>query len=175
MASYVKGLDPNHLVTVYITAGLDAIQGGDWLDVLKAPSLDFVYAEDADMRVLNSFWPHSELAYSRRFLSLDQPVVMQVTFTSGEWQRDLICSDCAWQSQTIGQASNRTLFRVGDNWGDVLFLRGADLYKPLPGCDACFVNTASNTPIAQMPRNAAARYNPQGMPTTPLQPVRIRR
>lgn len=50
-AKYIKELAPNHLVTIHTTPAIDQLDYERWPDAFKSEALDFVVAEDPDMRV----------------------------------------------------------------------------------------------------------------------------
>jgi len=80
-ASYIKGIDPNHLVAIHTTAGIDNM-GSDWLQVFDVASLDFVIAEDAEMRILNYAGVSAD-GWTLRFPALGKPVVVMLSYTGG--------------------------------------------------------------------------------------------
>lgn len=171
MASFIKSLDSNHLVTVFTTAAIDSL-GEDWIQAFNVQELDFIYAEDADLRILNYFHDDDAVNYSLRFFTLNKPVVMMLSFTSGAWDQDSICDDYEWQAEMLGRATHR-YFEVGET-GVVVFSWGSDLYPFLPSFDQCYNYTPSNLPVVQRLRQEANWINPVRYPLPPLQFVKIR-
>lgn len=171
IAAFIKSLDPNHLVTVFTTGAIGTL-GEDWLQALNVPALDFIYAEDADLRILNYFPGHDAASYSLKLLNLNKPVVMMLSFTSGMWDQESICSDYAWQAQMLSTALSR-YFEVGAN-GVTVFSWGSDRYPSVPSFDRCYNYTASNQTVTQKLREVAQSINPLGDPRSPLRFVGVR-
>lgn len=169
-ASFVKSLDPNHLITVLTTAAIDTL-GEDWLLALDVPSIDFVYAEDAELRILPFFNDMNAESYSLRLFTLKKPVVMMLSFTSGVWDQQEICRDYPWQAEMIGKALSK-YFEAGAS-GVVVFSWGSDLYASVPSFDECFVYTATNEPVSRALQGIAIQLNVPGYPSPPLQFVSI--
>ena len=179
-AKYVKGIDPNHLVSAFVTNGITNIQGGnwgDWPNAIDIPSLDFVYMEDSDITPLEKGWPFSDWSYTAYVINQTKPVVVSPDFASNAWNQDAICKDYAWQAQTLDH-DMRVLYAEGVsginlfNWMSNTYVAhaGADM----PSVDACTIYTDTTTPIVQMLPDVVSLYNPSGMPASPLQFVQVR-
>ncbi len=172
VGTFVKSLDPNHLVTVAATPAIDTL-GQNWLSAFDVPQLDFIYAEDADLRILNYLDPNAAADFPLKLFLLNKPVVMMLSFTSGAWDRESICHDYEWQADVLGKAIHR-YFEAGET-GVTVFMWGSDLYPSVPAFDECFNYTASNLPVSQALQQAAGWINPMSDPNPPLQFVSIRR
>lgn len=170
-ASFVKSLDQSHPITVFTTAAIDTL-GQDWLLALDVPSIDFIYAEDADLRILPFFDEMTAKSYPLRLFTLEKPVVMMLSFTSGVWDQQEICHDYPWQAEMIGEALSK-YFEAGAS-GVVVFSWGSDLYASVPSYDECYVYTATNEPVSQALQGMAIQLNVPGYPSPPLQFVGIR-
>ncbi|MEM2914895.1 MAG: hypothetical protein QXH91_05815, partial [Candidatus Bathyarchaeia archaeon] len=156
MTSYIKGLDPNHLVTVFIQPAFSTLKEGDWVEALNLSSLDFIYGEDADMRVLNYF-PHLTDQYSSRLFELNKPVVVMLSFTSGEWDQASICKDYNFQADLLEKAINR-YFDLGAR-GLTIFSWGSKLYSSIPSYDQCFNYNEENAPICTVLKKIGSTLN----------------
>ena len=166
MASYVKILDSNHLVTVMTTAAID--QMNDWLKAFDVPSLDFIEPEDADMRIMHYFNNAPPEDYPLRLFSFDKPIVIYLSFTSGLWDQSSICNDYTWQAETLKKAMQK-YFELGTA-GIVVFSWGSNLY---PNVLECFNYNSSIDSICQVFKETAAEIGTLNWPSPPLQFVKI--
>jgi len=169
VATYIKSLDANHLVAVNTTAAIDAL-GSDWLQALNVPAIDLIYAEDADLRILNYF--HAAASYSIPLFTLNKPVVIMVSLTSEVLNQASICNDYDWQANMLSKALSR-YFEVGAN-GVTVFAWGSDLYPFVPSYDHCYTYTKSNLSVAQKILETSQSINPLGNPRPPLGFVGVR-
>jgi hypothetical protein len=178
-ASYIKSIDPSHLVTVWAQPAIQEFFGWtlDYLQALGIPEFDFMYTEDADLTIV----PGLPLGYNCSDQTpqymLDQflpgkPVVFHPAFTSGCWDTNIICdSDFTVQSTHLNLAIPE-YFAVGGN--AVLIQNwGTDLYSSVPGWAQCRTYTDSYPKIVAVARTHSALVNPDGHPLAPLGFVRV--
>lgn len=158
MAGYIKGIDPTGAVSIFIQGAQSTLTDGDWTASVDVPSVDFVYAEDADMRVLNHFDANAAADWSQRLFEIGKPVIAQLAFTSGAWDSSL-CTDYTTQAQLIHDGATG-YFELGaqsvivQNWG-------TDLYATaIPSFARCYTYTDSNTAISSALSSVAAYINP---------------
>ena len=177
-AAYIKSLDSNHLVTVFLTGGINSIQGGnwgDWINAVNTPSIDFLYAEDADIHVLDKGWPASDWGYTGELFNQNKPAVIQANFGSNIFNVNQICKNYDWQAATYA-ASFKQYYEAGASgvlfmtWGSEAYL--ADLNQ-FPQIDRCVFYTDTTPQIAQMLPEVVQMYNPAGLPAAQTQFVRV--
>jgi hypothetical protein len=156
MALHTKSLDPNHLVSVGITAGQA------WPEIFDVPALDYIYAEDADARILQLNECHGPDPYPLKLFSLGKPVVMYLAFTSHVWDLERIGGDYVWQASTLREEAER-YFEVGasgvviSGWGSTL---ARDMYKTyLSESDLLFLYDIDNEPIISALKEIAAEFD----------------
>jgi hypothetical protein len=163
-AQYIKKIDPNHLVTIHTHAAIDTLSNTDWINIFDVNALDFVLAEDADLRVLNYFPNHTYDSYSYKFFKLNKPIVFEYSFTSGLWGENegventtssnvhtlkgKINNDYSRQSELLKQAFIRS-FDVGAS-GAGFQTWGTSLYNKVPDYDKDFNYNSKNIPISTM-------------------------
>lgn len=101
-AAYIKTLDPNHLVSLNTTGGIDEfhILKQGWRPILQAPALDFIEFEDAEARIRDH---PIEMPVIDTVYTLNKPVVMMLSLTGGEVDRDKYCTDYQWQADAYRQ------------------------------------------------------------------------
>jgi len=157
IATYIKSIDQNHLVTIFIQPALSNLKEGDWLESLNVPSLDFIYSEDADMRILNYFPYLTGDEYPLRLFLLKKPVVAMVSFTSGEWDQAKICQDYNFQADLLEKAIKR-YFEIGAT-GVLVFSWGSILYPFTPTYDQCFNYTEQNRMISEVLKITGSNLN----------------
>ncbi len=139
---------------------------GDWLDLFNTPSLDFLLAEDADIRILKNppvDWP-------LRLFTLKKPVIIELSLTSGDLDQAALCNDYTLQSQLF-QTAIPACFAVKAD-GVLIFNWGTDLLSP-PAYDSCYYYTISNAPIRDVLQGAAIGLNALDYPMPPLHFVTI--
>ena len=157
VASYIKGLDPTRAVSIFIQPAQETLKDGDWTASIDVPSVDFVYAEDADMRILNYFDANSAADYSQRLFEIGKPVVVQLAFTSGAWDSS-ICHDYTLQAQLLGNAF--TAYFDAGVYGVLVQNWGSDLYSTVPSFARCFTYTDSNISISSVLISASDQIVP---------------
>jgi photosystem II stability/assembly factor-like uncharacterized protein len=183
-AQYIKSLDPNHLVSVFFTTGANSIKGADWTgwkQILDLPSIDFVFVEDSDFRILEKNWPTSDYPYTPLAFGHDKPVVMMAWIgKTGIWDRETdtptsLCRDYVWQAETLKTAYHR-YFAEGVS-GIVISNWGSDLYPPniyMPPFEHCLLYTDTNAPpIDKMLLEITQSYNPATLPDATMPFVKI--
>lgn len=158
MALHMKSLDSNHLVTVITTAAINSLD--DWLVAFDAPALDFIIAEDADALLIEQPSGKPSTPYTLELLTLGIPVVINLSFTSGQWDLELIGRDYVWQANTLQDEAER-YFEAGASgvvifkWGSALF----DVDKRGGLVDQVFFYDANNEPITVMLKEIAAEFD----------------
>lgn len=172
MASYAKSIDPKHMITVFTQGAIATLSGDDWLSALDVPSIDFIYAEDADMRVLGYFGGDTANDFPFALLSLNKPLVVGLSFTSGVWDKNTMCNDYPWQA-TNYEKSAINYFNKGAA-GIVIFNWVSSLYNFVPDFDKCYSYNSVNEPISQMLIKMADRLCIREWPSPPLQFVKSR-
>jgi hypothetical protein len=168
-ASYIKGIDRNHLVTINTTAGIDSM-GDDWLKVFDATSLDFVIAEDAEMRILNYTGINAD-GWTLRFPSLGKPVVVMLSYT-GLVDQQKVCDDHILQAQMLRDAMLR-YFEVGMAGIDVVRW-SSDTNQGEHQIERCFTYTKSSKSIILAFQEVSQLLNVPGYPFAPLQFIKIK-
>jgi len=169
MAIYIKNLDANHLVTVFTTAAIDQLSY-NWPNAFDTPSLDFIEAEDAEVRILR-FLNMDPTEYPLRLLSLNKPIVTMLSF-SGASDQNIICHDYNWKASTLKQAMNK-YFDVGIG-GVLLANWGSKLYPLVPSFDECFNYNSSIDTICHALKEVASHIGSLSWPSPPLQFVKIK-
>ncbi len=119
-ATYLKDMDPNHLVTVSSQPAIQTFFGGtpetqhDYLKAVGIPEFDFIYTEDSDLRIIPGLTPLCTLTpdYDLEQFWPGKPVVFMPSFTSGCWNQAAICTDYVSQADHLSQAIQR-FFEVG--------------------------------------------------------------
>ena len=178
-ATYLKDMDPNHLVTVSSQPAIQTFFGGtpetqhDYLKAVGIPEFDFIYTEDSDLRIIPGLTPLCTLTpdYDLEQFWPGKPVVFMPSFTSGCWNQAAICTDYVSQADHLSQAIQR-FFEVGaagvliQNWG-------TDLYSSVPDFARCFEYTDSNHEIVVAVHSLSASINPDALPNSPLQFVAV--
>lgn len=170
MASYVKSLDPNHLVSIMFTGGVHQIDSEKWYTVFDSTSLDFLEFEDYAKPVEDpaNYQYHVDPS-TIKLLSLGKPVITMLappdTSPSGP-----TCTDIEWQANYIHSYSFPNL-DIGVA-GIVIHLWMSDLI-PVPPYDICRAKTDSMTPIRNALLDLANQLNIPGYPNPPLDFVRI--
>lgn len=158
MASHMKSLDSNHLVTIVTTTAITSLD--DWLVAFDAPALDFIFTEDADALILGLPGHTSAKPYPLELFTLGKPVVMHLSFTSGIWDLDRIGRDYVWQANTLREEAEK-YFEAGASgvvifsWGSALF----DLDKRGGLVDQVFSYDATNETITTMLKEIAAEFD----------------
>ncbi len=167
-ASYVKNLDPNHLVTVQIHPAFQSFfgYGEEFLKAVNIPQFDFIYSEDADLRIIRNA-PDND--YSLILFKPGKPVVFSPAFTSGTWDQSAICYDYSAQAGFLDQAT-RAYFEAGS--AGVLIQNWASQLEEIPSFDQCFSYTLSNLVMSQCFSTLSTWINPDGSPGMPLRFVK---
>jgi hypothetical protein len=160
MALYAKSLDPNHLVSIGLTAG-QASQD-DWLVAFDAPALDFLYAEDSEARILELNKGLGPDPYPLKLFSLGKPVVMRLSFDSHVWDLERIGTDYVWQANTLREEAKR-YFEAGaagiivSGWGSVLCKEAYKTY--MSKSDLLFLYDITNEPLVAALKEIAAEFD----------------
>jgi hypothetical protein len=166
MASHVKRLDANHLVTLDFHSALGKF-GDNWLDVLEAPSLDFVDVEDAEARFLHI--TDSPADFYLKVFTLKKPVSITISFTGGALDQAKISNDYSWQSQKLREIF-AAYYEMGVAAGFTISSWASDIDTAYQKKGAY---TAANQPIAQAFLDIASTLSPRNSTTIPLQFVKI--
>lgn len=169
MASYVKDIDTNHLVTFSTTAAIDVL-GEDWPNVFDANFLDFYYPMDQDMRILNYFYSPDD--YPLRLFSMNKAIVMGVDFTSGKWSETDLCNNYPLQSQLIYDAIS-TYIDTGAI-GCIIQRWGSTLSPFVPESDSCYTYNSSYDTICYSIQQASKKAGSFQYPSPPLKFVTIK-
>ena len=178
-ASFIKSVDSNHLVTVWSQPAIQEFFGWTlgYLQALGIPEFDFMYTEDAGLRIVAGLVQGYNCTGQTPQYMLDQflpgkPVAFHPAFTSGCWDTNVICTD-----NFTTQAANLNLavpeyFEVG---GNAVFIQnwGTDLYSSLPTFAQCYTYTDSVMPIVNVAQTHSELVNPEGYPAGPLQFVNV--
>ena len=168
-ASFIRSLDPNHLVTVQIHAGFQGFFGGGdaFLAAINIPQFDFIYAEDADQSIVRNA---PDNYYCLRLFGSGKPVVFSPAFTSGSWNEypDL-CYDYDAQASWLDQ-STRAYFQAGS--AGVLIQNWVSEQEWIPDFDRCYSYNKSNQVMYQCFSTLSAWINPDRLPGMPLQFVK---
>jgi hypothetical protein len=170
MGSYIKSLDPNHLVSVMFTGGVYQIDSEKWYTMFASPSLDFLEFEDDAKPVENpDDYQYHVSPSTIKLLSLGKPVVTMLappdTTISGS-----TCLDIKWQADFVHTYAFPNL-DAGVS-GIVIHLWMTDLI-PIPPYDICRAKTDSMIPYPEALLKLANQLNIPGYPDPPLGFVRI--
>jgi hypothetical protein len=172
MASYVKSLDPNHLVSIMFTGGVEQIDSEKWDTMFDSPSLDFLEFEDDAKPVENpADYPYDVSPATIKLLSLDKPVVTMLAPPDSSLSGPT-CLDVEWQANFVHTYAFPNL--DAGVAGIVIHLWMSDLI-PIPAFDICRAKTDSMTPYRNALLNLANQLNIPGYPNPPLDFVRISR
>jgi hypothetical protein len=169
MCVYVKTIDTKHLMTIFTTAAIGAF-GSHWDKAFEAPSLDFLYLEDADMRIVDYFHYAAD-GYPFRFFSSKKTIVMGISFTSGAWANSNICDSLDLQVRLLGLALNGYI-KTGAT-GSIVQSWGSALYPPIPEMFRCFNYCSADSQVCDVFKLAANLTNTYHWPSPPLRYVRI--
>lgn len=172
MASYIKSIDTNHLVTFQSPGGIGgALAPNDWLDAFRAPSLDFFMVEDSGLHILN-YANQDASNFPLRLLSLNKPLVTMLSFNEVKDLHDpTICKDYARQGPLLTEAIQA--YFAAKLQGVYVFPWGSDLYSSVPSYDSCWVYSITNIPIRDGIRNAALQVRNLSSPPQPLPFIRV--
>lgn len=169
MASYVKQLDANHLVTLNTHSGLAKV-GDGWFNTLLVPSLDFVEVEDAEARFAGV--TSEPVDFYLQVFTLKKPVVMMLSFTGGAIDQKKICNDYSWQAQTLKKVFEIYFEKMGVAAGFVIFYWASDVNAAY--LDQCFAYSSSNKLMAQAFQDIAIQLGLRNLTMVPLQFVKLR-
>lgn len=167
--NHLKRIDPNHLVMINTTGAIETFSdmfGEDIGPILQVPSLDFIELEDAEARIL--LHPDS---FDHLF-SFGQPMVMMVSYTGGEVDRDKYCRDYAWQAETLIQVVDQYL-KKGAVGFTVFAWRARRVQAP--DFDSCFSYDIENQVIVDALKTIVGKLGEQNHPPIPLQFVRLQK
>jgi hypothetical protein len=169
-AAFVKSMDPNHLVTIFTTGGIGAYYT-EWTEPFNVPSLDFIYAEDADMRALNYFPQLPAAEYPLPLLALRKPLVIGISFTSGVWNGTNICGDTSLQTDLLRQALD--FYESQGITGQIIQSWGSAHYPWIPDFAPCFNYNSSWDSLCGMFQAFATKTGTLGWPGKPLPRVEV--
>jgi hypothetical protein len=178
-ASYIKSLDSNHLVTVWSQPAIQEFFGWTlgYLQALGIPEFDFMYTEDAGLRIVAGLVQGYNCTGQTPQYMLDQflpgkPVAFHPAFTSDCWDQNIICDgDFTVQSTNLNLAIPE-YFKIGGN-AVVIQNWGTDLYSSVPSWAQCLTYTDSYPKIVTMAQTHSAMINPGAHPVAPLQFVSV--
>ena len=167
-ASFIRSLDPNHLVTVQIHPAFQEFfgGGGEFLSAVNIPQFDFIYSEDADQRIVRN---EPDNDYCLRLFGSGRPVVFSPAFTSGLWNRESLCKDYSTQASWLDE-STRAYFQAGS--AGVLIQNWVSEQEWIPDFDQCYSYNKSNLVMYQCFSTLGTWINPARLPGMPLQFVK---
>ncbi|MFN8206081.1 MAG: T9SS type A sorting domain-containing protein [Bacteroidales bacterium] len=168
MAAYTKSIDTTHLVTIFTTGGIGAYWT-NWTEAFDAPSLDFNYAEDAEMRIVNYFPQHKVTDYPLPLRNLNKPLLIGLSFTSGDWNSSAICGDTLLQANLLSQAL--PAYTDSGACGQIFQSWGVYNYVYFPEFARCFNYNSSMDSICRVFRHYAQEEGTFGWPPAPLKRV----
>ena len=163
-ASFIRSLDPNHLVTVQIHPAFQEFFGGgsEFLSAINIPQFDFVYSEDADQRI-KRYYPDTD--YCLMLFESGRPVIFSPAFTSGLWNRESLCSDYSTQASWLDE-STRLYFQAGS--AGVVIQNWVSEQEWIPDFDRCYSYNKSNQVMYQCFSTLGTWINPTRLPGMPL-------
>lgn len=173
MASYIKSLDSNHLVSVMFTGGIAQFDYENWHTMFDSPNLDFMEFEDNIMNPIEdlSHYQYSIDPSTLKLLSLNKPVITMLAPPEIS-TTDHICMDIEWQANLFRTYS--TINLDAGAAGIVIHEWMSDLV-PFSREDICRIRSDSMTPFTLALVEVANQLNVPGYPNPPLEFVRISR
>jgi hypothetical protein len=164
-ATYIKSLDPNHLVTINTTATMDNFDqlNQDWTPIFKAPALDFIEVEDAEARARD--YPNDMQMFDKIF-SLGKPVVIFLAYDNDQVKNVNVCNDYQWQADATRQLSDIYL-KKGVAGIMINYWRATTYTSPIPD-DICFGYSVDNPAILQALQDVSAKLGDKNIPPNPL-------
>jgi hypothetical protein len=175
MGSYIKSIDPNHLVTLFAPGGIGGVDGpGTWVDVFSASALDFFMTEDAGMYIIGypcQYQQNCSADFPLKLLKLKKPLVTMIGFGEilDRWEPS-ICGNYSKQAQLLSQAI--PAYFTAKAQGVCIFPWISELSIDRNGY-RCFLYTIRNIPICDAIKNAAANITPHTAVSAPLRFVKI--
>ena len=167
MASYVKSVDSRHLVGIMAVGSISILAGNEWPKMLDATNIDFIEAEDEDIRFKNTYGS----GWSLRLLQLKKPFFVMTQFLYLGKTRDEVCYDYPWMANYLKTVFAQYL-EVGAG-GVSIFYWASDLYPYLPDFDPCFNITDSIEPVDKVLLETSSELNALGYPFPPLDFVSV--
>lgn len=169
MVLHIKSLDSNHLVGIYTTLppplpppNSPVLNSDDWMVALNVPACDFLYAEDADARILELNKGLGPDPYPLKLFSLGKPLVMRLSFDSHVWDLERIGTDYVWQANTLREEAKR-YFEAGaagiivSRWGSAMCKEAYKTY--MSESDLLFLYDITNEPIVSALKEIAAEFD----------------
>jgi len=169
-AAFLKSIDPNHLVTINITAAIDTFSSSlnqQWTPIIETPSLDFIEAEDAEARIL--LFPE-QMHTIDEIYAVGKPIVQMLSYTGGGIDPEKYCNDYKWQADTMNQVAD--LYLRKDAVGLTIFAWRVSNITP-PGFDKCYSYDIKNTDIVGMIQGIASELGEKNTPPSPLEFVTL--
>ncbi|MBM3138460.1 MAG: hypothetical protein FJZ98_09775 [Chloroflexi bacterium] len=170
MASYIKSLDSNHLVSIMFTGAISQFSDTQWYSVFDSNFIDFLEFEDNNTRPVTNPEEYVFIVDSStiKLMALGKPVI---TMLAPPGPSNPPCLSESFQSNFLRQYSEKNLNQ--GSAGIVIHLWVPDTmmnkFKP----DICRVRTDSMIEFQSAVLEIAAHLNAPGFPIPPLNFIKI--
>jgi hypothetical protein len=165
-ADYIKSIDTNHLISINTTSAIDQFDSlnQDWRPIIRVSGLDFIEVEDAEARILNR---PDQMYTIDSIYTLGKPIVMMLSYTGGEVDRNMYCHDYKWQADTLRKVADLYLDKGAD--GFTIFS-----WRPsqISG-EECYSYSIDNVEIVTVLKYISEKLGTQNIPPNPLDFVRL--